>query len=972
MTYYHCRISYQIKNFSVSLYRQTMNLHLGQAFNSHLPIHATSYAGTIYLSFSGFLSLLQTQLGLAYPEVSHNTRLIQYLGCLHKKDKTSRFYHRSLQVDDLAVANKLLNWRDELYLAGWTGQFKQSNSIKASNRLNDIAKVEKLAIKSVSPNEGQYIADVLEKLSRYKTQIDTIFLYDEINSLPKQWQSVLFNLEAQGIKLHSLPQSTLQTFSTPRAKTKEKNDLKNLQQYLTNFNKNQSTPSSKKSLSLKGDGSVLVIKAQSKTNSAQLISDYLSQSVEKSESTPAHKRKESCIILAESQETTLEQLFVKYDFARQGYSNASHARSLLQLLPLTLQLLWQPIDINKLLSFLVHPVNVLPAFACSLLADNISSYPGIGGQHWNETIDKIREKAKVFNKTEDEIDDLIEQINYWICSDSFDPEEGSPLSVIEERTENIYQYLQGHILFLRKKISETELNEQEIQLAEADISLSYTASEHCSQLIELIQLLSLQESSQISAEGIKIISQLKLTQLINAVMGAGASLPIHKKEVNAPLLINDPALVIDTVDELIWWDMSLSEMVHRSPWTQSENQWLKNQSVKLVDPFEQLKQQEEKALQALLNIKKRLIIVLHTGEEHHSLWDKISTLSHGWSTINLEQSLQNSQRKTIPWLNLKKVSQANKTLPIRKRWWELKNGDQLTKRDVESFSGLDTFINSPYQWVLNYKAKLNAGNILNISEGNQLKGTMTHELFEQFFNEYENTWSGLTPAKIKKWFNKNFDLLIQHQAATFLEPGKLSEQEEFRETVFQALIKLIAHLRSAKIKSIKMEDRNEERFFAGKIMGFIDMLLTNDNGEEIVLDLKWGSEPYKTADLEKNLHIQLAIYSYMRKKQTKAKLWPDQAYFIIQTGNLLAQNNFSFPNAKVSAPMEGESAATLWKQLENSYKWRREQLDKGWIEMTIGGTEPDDNDSIPPENALSIKDTSDHFNDYETLMGWGK
>jgi len=155
-------------------------------------------------------------------------------------------------------------------------------------------------------------------------------------------------------------------------------------------------------------------------------------------------------------------------------------------------------------------------------------------------------------------------------------------------------------------------------------------------------------------------------------------------------------------------------------------------------------------------------------------------------------------------------------------------------------------------------------------------------------------------------------------------------------------------------------------------MGFIDMLLTNDKGEEIVLDLKWGSESYKAADLEKNLHTQLAIYSYMRKKQSKARLWPEQAYFIIQTGNLLAQNNFAFPNAKVHAPAEGESAATLWKQLENSYKWRRTQLDKGLIEMTIGGTEADENNSIPPDDALSIKETNDHFNDYETLMGWGK
>ena len=954
-----------------------MNIHLGQAFNSHLSIQPTSYAGTIYVNYSGFLSLLETQLGLAYPDVSNNTRLIQYLACLHKKDKKSRFFYRSLQVDDLAVAKKILNWRDELYLAGWSGHLKQKDSeqyssTKTSSRLDDIADVEILARKEVSFNEAQYIADVLLKLGHYNTQIENIYLYDELNCLPKLWQSVLERLKEQGTNI----QFTEQVPTQINSKAQKSSDLKKLQQYLTEFNKKESTSLSTKSLSLKGDGSVLVIKAQSKTNSAQLISEYLRQGIKQSDSAHAdNKKTPSCVILAESQETTLEQLFIKYDFARQGYSNTSHARSILQLLPLTLQLLWQPIDVNKLLSFLVHPVNMLPGFACRLLADNLSSYPGIGGHHWNETIEKIKSKAKDFKKSDDEINALIEQINYWICSDSYDPEDGVPFSVLEERTDKINQYLQGHILYLSLQLSDksnqllnADLGEQEVQLAETEISLSYTASKYCSQFIELLQLLSKQHAGQES----QTMTQLKLTQLINTVMGSGTPLSIHQKEANAPRLSNDPALLIDTVDELIWWDMSLSQNVHRYPWSQSEKQCLQELGVELIDPLRQLKQQEDKALQALLNIQHRLIIVLHNGEEHHSLWDKISTLSKGWAVINLEQSLQNTQRKTIPWLNLNKVSQANMNLPFRKRWWELDNGDQLTKREVESFSSLDAFINSPYQWVLNYKAKLKAGNILSVSEGNQLKGTMTHELFELFFTIHKDSWSVITPVKIKKWFDKNFDLLIQHQAATFLAAGQLSEQEGFRETAYQALIKLIAHLKSAKIKSIKMEDRNEERFFAGKIMGYIDMLLTNDKGDEIVLDLKWGSESYKAADLENNLHTQLAIYSYMRKKQIKAKLWPEQAYFIIQTGNLLAQNKFAFPNAKVYAPAEGESATTLWKQLENSYQWRRNQFDKGLIEMTIGGTEPDENNSIPPDDALSIKDTNDHFNDYETLMGWGK
>ena len=40
--------------------------------------------------------------------------------------------------------------------------------------------------------------------------------------------------------------------------------------------------------------------------------------------------------------------------------------------------------------------------------------------------------------------------------------------------------------------------------------------------------------------------------------------------------------------------------------------------------------------------------------------------------------------------------------------------------------------------------------------------------------------------------------------------------------------------------------------------------------------------------------------------------------------------------------------------------------------MTITGTEQDENNSIPPDNALPIKEANDHFNDYKILMGWGE
>ena len=63
--------------------------------------------------------------------------------------------------------------------------------------------------------------------------------------------------------------------------------------------------------------------------------------------------------------------------------------------------------------------------------------------------------------------------------------------------------------------------------------------------------------------------------------------------------------------------------------------------------------------------------------------------------------------------------------------------------------------------------------------------------------------------------------------------------------------------------------------------------------------------------------------------------------------------------------------AMIWQKMEKTWKWRRQQIDKGLIEVTVTGTESDEG-SDAGEDALLIPETSDSFNDYWVLTGWGE
>ena len=119
------------------------------------------------------------------------------------------------------------------------------------------------------------------------------------------------------------------------------------------------------------------------------------------------------------------------------------------------------------------------------------------------------------------------------------------------------------------------------------------------------------------------------------------------------------------------------------------------------------------------------------------------------------------------------------------------------------------------------------------------------------------------------------------------------------------------------------------------------------------------------------MHLQLALYAEMRRQETGA--WPELAYFIIDDASLYAQTNVYFSDVRLCAAREeGVNVATLWQSFLETWRWRKQQLEAGNIEVPVLGTEPDD-DSIPPEGAFKPSETVNRdWDSYASLTGWGE
>ncbi len=346
----------------------------------------------------GFLNILETQLGLLTLHPSQAERIVQYRDCLQQLDSEHRFYHRSFATDPLGTAAFLLDWRDQWCLHGWDGAM----TAEAPKRLLDMTELEVLACTAVSPNIGQRLKAVEAALQHRKPDFEEIRLVDLLETFPARWQAVLaalpvvapVEIEASGHGFLGALQRQLKAAAAGRHQAK---------------------------ISWREDGSVLVVQAETPALAAHWLATQLA--VER-----------PTLLVFGGDDARLDAHLATAHLPRQGLKEASAFRPALQVLPLTLELLWDPINYHAMVQFLSHPVCPIPGFARRRLAEKVADAPGIGGAYWQRTLANIDEHyGEQAPKVREQIADWVEHRRYPIQS-------GAPLDAVIDRVERLTDF----------------------------------------------------------------------------------------------------------------------------------------------------------------------------------------------------------------------------------------------------------------------------------------------------------------------------------------------------------------------------------------------------------------------------------------------------------------------------------------------------------------------------------------------------
>ena len=325
----------------------------------------------------------------------------------------------------------------------------------------------------------------------------------------------------------------------------------------------------------------------------------------------------------------------------------------------------------------------------------------------------------------------------------------------------------------------------------------------------------------------------------------------------------------------------------------------------------------------MLSARQRCVLVLHAdSERHHPIWDQIASLTEGLPVLPI------ASEATLAQLGVVADPLQARTLPGKVRWWQLPQSLPVPQRDAESYSSLDAYIHSPYQWLLRYAARIRPGSLASVADGNQLKGTLAHRLYEEYFNAHPGI-GGIDPLTVAAWVDAHIGVLLQQEGALLLEAGRQAECERFIIQLQDSLTTLVEHLQSAGVVNVQMELGQEGVFVGGKLNGTIDLLATRADGNEAVIDIKWGGKRYRRDSLLANSYLQLATYAQLRRSNGSASA-PALSYFIVSDATMLSLHHAFFPNADILKSTSEENAADYWRRFGTVGSGAGANLNAAW------------------------------------------
>ncbi len=505
------------------------------------------------------LSWLETQLGLPQLDVHRAARVMQYADALDKVANPCSA--QSFAADRWETASDLLERRDELMMSGWDGKLHE-----ACPRLAlDLAAAETGYAKSF-PGEFERLTDVLVALDAGQQLPEhQLFLADGIDSWPAVWQGVLRRM-------------SLCEIESPVPKGANGPALYQAADLVRGF----ATPP------FDCDASLRVANARSETAAIEFLASVCSKSPERLARTVVYCEDDALAV-------RLDVCLQRIGLPTMGASLQTRAHPVLQVLPLALELCWEPVDPQCLLDFLTLPIIPIPRAAASDLARALGEEPGLGSISWERAFRELCDKSE---QAQEDPGKLKQRLHDWFC-DERSPQ-GQPIAtaLVAKQCRKVSKWAIGRASLIWK---DTDQESGELDSSKEQIAIALReAARQASLLGDLVELAGKLENNT--------ITQPQLGRLMEEVMDRGVESKPCIASIGGPTRVRSLAEIDDDYDRLIWLGTNTSDL-SSGKWSVKQRREFKQAGVEIDDGSAQLRSLRAAEARGLAHANESMLVI---------------------------------------------------------------------------------------------------------------------------------------------------------------------------------------------------------------------------------------------------------------------------------------------------------------------------------------------------------------------------
>ena len=878
-----------------------------------------------YMNFTAFLSYLELHLGLTVPEINPRLRQIAYQHALEQfKDDT--FYQKSFENDPIHVSEEILNWRDELILSGWDHTLPNQKG-----RLKVLADVEAIFLEQAQNYPG--ISDrwriVHVSLKNSIPAIGNILLYDNIAYLHPLFKEVILLLGDQVKKVEI------------NANGVEGSNLNWIQSLLLNEHK----------------------AFERKDDSSFLIADF-ADSVLLAESISALKAKgyNPLIIGADSTLVEYSLKSVHYPGITSKMNNAHTA--IIQLFKLASTALISPLNIDNLFSLLQSRPNPIPFELRHRLENALSAKPGINNEKWNSAIEEARTT---------DAKGVEESLKSYLTF--------APINKDVIPLENIVKTYSALSSWASMNATLNEDNSKREQFA-------YLSS-LCSDLLAIIE--------DKMNKGLQGLNSFELSKIIESLY-TSSKFNVGEHQVGGLHSVSHSGNVVFPVNSSLWIDFDGAiQSNHSLKWsTEDEINYLIDNGIEIYTIPNQIKLEFEALKRSILCSTQKCVLVrcLSKNAEStscHPLEAYLASLIK--QNTGAKHSLDAFKRTikhprdlhSLFGYEVDLMSINSRDLPAGGQDYFTFDKSLAFKRLQESSSSLEKLIQHPFSWLVHYNASLKDMGAYSIPEISTLQGNVAHAAL-QFLILASFNHNGLISMPDSATIEATLEEFIQKEAAIFLSLENRFLREEFKRKFLISSEALLRFLHLNKLHSPQCEvpfgfENNESQPLINgetKVVGYIDLLLKDQDGNKVIIDLKWSDKKKRYVEkVEEGSNIQLALYNLAQGGNCRT------AYYLMAKPMLITRHSFisvqGIEMNKCDVPHSSFENNVVC-MLSNSFAFRMNELEGGRAELGYDEDQElndldyvihsiDNPETLIPLSIYNEAKSSDRFSGLELFYG---